>query len=144
MAWLLAVLFVIYFYDIWVVFSYRGCVRCLDSGFRTRSLFLNDWFQRHFGVGMKLDYAAIPPFQLSGKSSGDGEKLAQLSENRIKWNCRLIPFESLIIFCATDTSCYAVILFISHFSVVFSLFFRNRQSEQTSIRRQQQMYNKHT
>jgi len=42
MAWLLAVLVLIYFYDIWVVFSYRGCVRCLDSGFRTRSLFLND------------------------------------------------------------------------------------------------------
>jgi len=36
---------------------------------------------------MKLDYAAIPPLELSGKSSGSGGgggKLAQLSENQTK------------------------------------------------------------
>lgn len=42
--------------------------------------------------------------------------------NKMKLQADLIPFESLIIFCATDTSCYAVILFISLFRILFFAF----------------------
>jgi len=54
-------------------------VRCLDSGFRTRSLSLNDWFQRQSALAWNL---TTRPFH---RSSWVGKALALAAESSLNW-----------------------------------------------------------